>query len=71
MIVERCSCGAKFRTDEDDAIKLVREWRRKHNCTEPAQEHRDIETTAIIGFSADYRGTGLDVPAKEYDPWDE
>jgi hypothetical protein len=32
---------------------------------------RDIETTSSIGFSADYRGTGLDVPAKKYDPWED
>jgi hypothetical protein len=28
-----------------------------------------VETTSTIGFSADYKGTGLDIPAKEYDPW--
>jgi hypothetical protein len=32
---------------------------------------RDIETTSTIGFSADYRGTGLDLPAKEYTPFDD
>ena len=71
MIAESCSCGAKFKTDEDNAIVLVREWRKKHHCQEGEVELRDIETTSTIGFSSDYRGTGLDVPAKEYDPWDE
>jgi hypothetical protein len=71
VIAETCSCGAKFKTDEDNPIVLVREWRKKHNCLEGAVEVRDIETSSIIGFSADYRGTGLDIPAKEYDPWDE
>ena len=71
MIAETCSCGAKFKTDEANPIVLVREWRRKHTCQESADELRDIETSSIIGFSADYRGTGLDIPAKEYDPWDE
>jgi hypothetical protein len=71
VIAETCSCGAKFKTDEANAIVLVREWRKKHTCQESEVELRDIETTSTIGFSADYRGTGLDVPAKEYDPWDE
>jgi hypothetical protein len=71
VIAETCSCGAKFRTDEPEPLKLVREWRRKHACQEQATELRDYETTATIGFAADYRGTGLDIPAKEYDPWDE
>jgi hypothetical protein len=30
---------------------------------------RDIETTSTIGFAADYKGSGLDLAAKEYDPW--
>jgi hypothetical protein len=68
-IAETCSCGAKFKTDEPNAIVLVREWRRKHVCQEAAPESRDIETTSIIGFSPDYQGTGLDLAAKKYDPW--
>jgi hypothetical protein len=71
VIAETCSCGAKFKTDEANPILLVREWRKKHTCQEGAVELRDIETSSSIGFSADYRGTGLDVPAKEYDPWDD
>jgi len=30
MIREVCSCSAEIETDEDDAITLVREWRKKH-----------------------------------------
>jgi hypothetical protein len=71
VIAESCSCGAKFKTDEPNPIKLVREWRKKHTCQEGAVEMRDIETTSTIGFSADYRGTGLDLPAKEYTPFDD
>jgi hypothetical protein len=71
VIAETCSCGAKFKTNEANAITLVREWRKKHHCQEVAVELRDIETSSTIGFTADYRGTGLDVPAKEYDPWDD
>ena len=69
MIAETCSCGAKFKTDELEPIKLVRDWRKNHTCQEPATDMRDYETTSSIGFSADYKGTGLDIPAKEYDPW--
>jgi len=71
VIAETCSCGAKFKTDEANAIVLVREWRKKHTCQEGEVELRDIESTSNIGFSSEYKGTGLDVPAKEYDPWDE
>lgn len=71
MIAETCSCGAKFKTDEENAVVLVREWRRKHHCQEAASELRDYETSSTIGFAGDYRGTGLDIPAKEYDPWED
>ena len=71
MIAETCSCGAKFKTDEPNPITLVREWRRKHTCQEQTTELRDYETSSTIGFAADYNGTGLDLPAKEYDPWDD
>jgi hypothetical protein len=70
VIAETCSCGAKFKTTEPDPIKLVRDWRKNHHCQESI-ELRDIETSSTIGFSADYRGTGLDIPAKEYDPWED
>jgi hypothetical protein len=71
VIAETCSCGAKFRTDEAQAIVLVREWRRKHHCQEVNAETRDYETSSNIGFAADYSGTGLDLPAKKYDPWED
>jgi hypothetical protein len=71
VIVETCSCGAKFKTDEAKAISLVREWRRKHYCQEASNETRDYETSSIIGFAADYTGTGLDLPAKKHDPWED
>jgi hypothetical protein len=30
MIREVCSCSAEIETDEDDALSIVREWRKKH-----------------------------------------
>jgi hypothetical protein len=71
VIAETCSCGAKFKTDEPDPLKLVKDWRKNHTCQEQPSEMRDYETSSSLGFAADYKGTGLDVPAKEYDPWDE
>jgi hypothetical protein len=71
VIAESCSCGAKFKTDEASSIALVREWRRKHHCQEASADARDYETSSTIGFSADYTGTGLDLPAKKYDPWED
>jgi hypothetical protein len=71
VIAETCSCGAKFKTDEPEPIKLVRDWRKNHTCQEQATELRDIETSSSIGFSADYKGTGLDIPGKKYDPWED
>ena len=32
---------------------------------------RDTDSSSSIGFSADYSGTGLDLPAKKYDPWED
>ena len=77
MIAETCSCGAKFKTDDAQAVKLVREWRRKHTCQTDNTDRTDItdtieavnggvsETTIAIGFQPG------EMPAKEYDPWDE
>lgn len=70
-IREKCSCGAEFRAIGELAEKLHKSWIRRHSCPDPEPTHRDIETSSTIGFSADYTGTGLDLPAKEYDPWDE
>jgi hypothetical protein len=73
VIAESCSCGAKIKTDDAQAIKLVREWRRKHTCTDNS-DNTDIveainggvsETTIAIGFQPG------EIPAKEYDPWDD
>lgn len=69
MIRERCSCGASFRTDEADAVKLVRDWRKNHSCqtvdTEEAPTSGSAETQVALGFQAG------EMPAKEYDPWDD
>jgi hypothetical protein len=70
-IREKCSCGASFHSVGVDAEKLHKAWVRRHTCPDQPEIQRDIETSSTIGFTADYQGTGLDVPAKRYDPWDE
>ena len=70
MIAETCSCGAKFKTDDAQAIKLVREWRKKHTCT----DNTDITDTPTSGLADTQIAIGFqpaEMPAKEYDPWDE
>ena len=38
MIRERCSCGAEFETDEQDAPELLADWRELHHHDMPASE---------------------------------
>jgi hypothetical protein len=74
-IREKCSCGAVFQAAGEEATQLYKNWIRRHSCPAPSPEDilnlRDIETSSIIGFSGDYSGTGLDIPAKKYDPWED
>jgi hypothetical protein len=71
-IKEKCSCGASFYASGEEATALFKAWVKRHTCPEPSFElHRDFESTSTIGFSGDYGGTGLDLPAKEYDPWED
>jgi hypothetical protein len=71
VLRERCSCGAEFETDEKEALKLVREWRRKHVCV-----HEEVQDTHTSGTAQVEHGIGftlnhLEVPARSTDPWDE
>jgi hypothetical protein len=69
VIAESCSCGAKFKTDEPEPVKLVREWRRKHACAE-----QDITDTPTSGLSDSQLAMGFqpgEMPAKKHDPWDD
>ena len=73
MIAESCSCGAKIKTDDAQAIKLVREWRRKHTCNDNSDSIDTVEavnggvseTTIALGFQPG------EMPAKIYDPFDD
>jgi len=71
-IKEKCSCGAFFYASGEEATALFKAWVKRHVCPEsPLELQRDFESTSTIGFSADYEGTGLDLPAKKYDPWED
>jgi hypothetical protein len=72
-IKEICACGSSFLAEGDEATALYAKWVRRHKCPEQTEqvEQREVDMSSSIGFSADYSGTGLDLPAKEYDPWDE
>lgn len=69
MIHESCSCGASIKTDEAEAVKLVRDWRKNHTCQGIALDDTPTsglaETQLALGFQAG------ELPAKDYDPWDE
>jgi hypothetical protein len=49
-VSETCSCGASFGIEvkAENAIRWVREWRRKHHC--PAQEEEDPGSAALNAF---------------------
>jgi hypothetical protein len=69
MIRERCSCGSKFESDSNQAIKLWREWRRKHICSErpdPVEATTSAETRieTTIGFAPNWH-PGREDPALE------
>ncbi len=71
-IREKCSCGAVFQATGEETIQLYKNWIRRHSCPESSLEiTRDIETSSTIGFSAEYVGTGLDLPARKTDPWED
>lgn len=70
MISEKCSCGAKFETDEPEPIKLVRDWRKNHTC----QSEVEIDLSPTHGLSENQLAIGFqpgEMPAKKYDPWDD
>jgi hypothetical protein len=77
VIAETCSCGAKFKTDDAQAVKLVREWRRRHTCqtdNTDNTDNTDIVEAVNGGVSDNQIAIGFqpgEIPAKEYDPWDD
>lgn len=72
-VKEICACGSSFLAEGDEAVNLYAKWVKRHQCPQPNEqsELREVDMSSAIGFTADYSGTGLDLPAKKYDPWDE
>jgi hypothetical protein len=77
VIAESCSCGAKIKTDDAQAIKLVREWRRRHTCitdNTDNTDNTDIVEAVNGGVSDNTISLGFqpgEMPAKIYDPFDD
>jgi poly(3-hydroxybutyrate) depolymerase len=73
-IRERCSCGARFDVGmTKSAARLVREWRKAHSCPDRPEEieTRDVSMSAQVENAIGFRVEGLNVPAREYDPWED
>lgn len=72
-ISERCSCGASIKLEDEQALTVVREWRRKHKCLESEDDVQAVygssaQVENAIGFTA----TGLNDPARSpYPDWDD
>ena len=71
MIAETCSCGAKFKTDDAQAVKLVREWRRRHTCQTDITDITDTPTSGIADTQIAIGFQPGEMPAREYDPFDD
>lgn len=72
-VKEICACGSSFLAEGDEAAALHAKWVKRHECSDSNSlaEVREVDMSSAIGFSPEYSGTGLDLPAKKYDPWDE
>jgi hypothetical protein len=71
-ISEHCSCGARFTARGEAALRLHRAWVKRHICPDqPPEIQRDFESTSTIGFAPDFIGTGMDIPARTSDPFDD
>ncbi len=70
---ERCSCGAEMEITDaplPNALASVKSWRNNHVCNPP---EKDIQATHGMPGDLD-RAIGFapsELPAKEYDPFEE
>lgn len=72
---ERCACGAEFEITDvslPSALTSFASWRRTHPCTPitPPVEAMGGGTADLdrqIGFTTN----GMDVPARQFDPWED
>lgn len=69
MIREVCSCGAEFETDEQNSVRLVKDWRANHRH-ETSTPQRDTTIEATLGFQAELSSKELHRTSHEY-PWED
>ena len=70
---EKCACGAELEISDaplPNALASINSWRNKHKCKPLEPEIQAVhgspgELERSIGFTAG------DLPAKEYDPWED
>ena len=70
MFRERCSCGAEFETDHPGGMRLIREWRREHTCTEPVIDPSFVSAEAKSEIAPDNITPELHIGFRS-DPYDE
>lgn len=73
-ISELCSCGASFKVEGAEAVRLIRDWRRNHKHELAAADSEAVLSTGndarienAIGFQVD----GLTIPARQTPGWEE
>lgn len=66
-VSETCGCGASFTAEGDGVVRLLREWRNNHTCTDRATQDSDVlhvssnaQVEQVIGFQM----SGLTVPGR-------
>ncbi len=71
QIKEKCSCGASIQLNAPDAIRLVREWRKKHTCLEKPEDPRESIMGAHIeksdGIEPDFPIGFRDQPDEDWE----
>jgi hypothetical protein len=68
---ETCSCGANLEISgaTDLVLRQLKIWRKTHVC-----RHQDVEDTHTSGVADTQIAMGFqpgEMPAKEYDPWED
>lgn len=65
-VSESCSCGASFSAEGDNVVRLLREWRKDHQCVEKSEPAGEMYVSAggqveqVLGFQV----SGLTVPGR-------
>lgn len=68
---ETCSCGANLKISGriELVLRQLKNWRKSHTCNKPDTDDTvtsgNAETQIAMGFQPG------EMPAKEYDPWED